>query len=143
MRAQRSRSTHGWGRRPPFHFLLYAVPGLPYGRVFALVGVGLALTYKTSGVFNLAFAAQAYLSASVYYKTVSGHHWNRLLAAVVSVLFVGVALGWLLDRLLFRHIRPGAALDDGHDRGAAERAHDHRPPSDRGPPGRRPRADGR
>jgi len=87
------------------HFLLYAIPGLPYGCVFALVGVGLVLTYKTSGVFNLAFGAQAYLSASVYYKTVSGHHWNRVVAAVVAVLVVGVALGWLLDRLLFRHIR--------------------------------------
>jgi len=87
------------------HFLTYAIPGLPYGCVFALVGVGLVLTYKTSGVFNLAFGAQAYLSASVYYKTVVGHHWNRLEAALVSIVVVGVALGWVLDRLLFRHIR--------------------------------------
>ena len=34
---------------------------------FALVAIGLVLTYKTSGVFNLAFAAQAYASAAVYY----------------------------------------------------------------------------
>ena len=87
------------------HFLTYAIPGLPYGCVFALVGVGLVLTYKTSGVFNLAFGAQAYISASVYYKLVHGHHVNRALAAVVSIVMVGAALGWLLDRLLFRHIR--------------------------------------
>jgi ABC-type branched-subunit amino acid transport system permease subunit len=87
------------------HFLTYAIPGLPYGCVFALVAVGLVLTYKTSGVFNLAFGAQAYISASVYYKTVHGHHWNRALAAVLAIAVVGPAVGWALDRLLFRHIR--------------------------------------
>lgn len=87
------------------HFLTYAIPGLPYGCVFALVGVGLVLTYKTSGVFNLAFGAQAYISASVYYRLVHDHHVNRAAAAAVSVLVVGAALGWLLDRFLFRHIR--------------------------------------
>jgi len=87
------------------HFLTYAIPGLPYGCVFALVGIGLVLTYKTSGVFNLAFGAQAYVSAAVYYKLVSTHHWNRPLAGFVSILVVGAALGWALDRLLYRHIR--------------------------------------
>ena len=48
------------------HLLTYAVPGLPYGCVYALVAVGLVLTFKTSGVFNLAFGAQAYVSAAVF-----------------------------------------------------------------------------
>jgi ABC-type branched-subunit amino acid transport system permease subunit len=87
------------------HFLTYAIPGLPYGCVFALVGVGLVLTYKTSGVFNLAFGAQAYVSASVYYATVHGYHWNRALAAVLAIAIVGPALGLALDWMLFRHIR--------------------------------------
>ncbi len=46
--------------------LEYAVRGIPTGCVFALLAVGLVLTYKTSGVFNLAFAAQAYASAAVF-----------------------------------------------------------------------------
>jgi branched-chain amino acid transport system permease protein len=87
------------------HFLNFAIPGLPYGCVFALVGIGLVLTYKTSGVFNLAFGAQAYTSAAVYYKLVAGHHWNRPVAAVISIVVVGAGLGWVLDRVLFRHIR--------------------------------------
>ena len=41
-------------------FLEYAVRGIPFGCVYALLAVGLTLNYKTSGVFNLAFAAQAY-----------------------------------------------------------------------------------
>jgi branched-subunit amino acid ABC-type transport system permease component len=39
--------------------LKYAVQGVPIGCVFGLLAVGLVLNYKTSGVFNLAFAAQA------------------------------------------------------------------------------------
>ena len=47
-------------------FLDYAVPGVPFGCVFALMAVGLVLTYKASGVFNLAFGAQAFVSALTY-----------------------------------------------------------------------------
>ena len=46
----------------------YVIRGIPFGCVFALVAIGLVLTYKTSGVFNLAFAAQAFVSAAVYYE---------------------------------------------------------------------------
>ena len=34
--------------------------GLPVGAGFALVAMSFVLTYKTSGVFNLAFGAQAF-----------------------------------------------------------------------------------
>jgi branched-chain amino acid transport system permease protein len=44
----------------------YVIRGIPFGCVYALVAIGLVLTYKTSGVFNLAFAAQAFVSAAVY-----------------------------------------------------------------------------
>ena len=43
------------------------VQGVPVGAVYALVAIGLVLTYKTSGVFNPAFGAQAFVSAAVYY----------------------------------------------------------------------------
>ena len=36
------------------------IQGFPIGCVFALVAMGFVLTYKVSGVFNLAFGAQAY-----------------------------------------------------------------------------------
>jgi branched-subunit amino acid ABC-type transport system permease component len=41
--------------------------GAPPGAVYALVALGFVLTYKTSGVFNLAFGAQAYVSAAMYF----------------------------------------------------------------------------
>jgi branched-chain amino acid transport system permease protein len=87
------------------HLLTYAIPGLPYGCVFALVAIGLVITYQTSGVFNLAFGAQAYVSAVVFYVTVEQHHWPKWTAFVLAVLVAGPVLGVVLDRLLFRHIR--------------------------------------
>jgi ABC-type branched-subunit amino acid transport system permease subunit len=85
--------------------ITYAIPGLPYGCVFALVAVGLVLTFKTSGVFNLAFGAQAYVSAAIYYALVKEHHVNQLVGFVLAVVIAAPLLGLILDRLLFRHIR--------------------------------------
>jgi ABC-type branched-subunit amino acid transport system permease subunit len=87
------------------HFLTYSILGIPFGFVYALVGVGLVLTYKTSGVFNLAFGAQAYVSAAIFYAAVSQHHWNKWAGFVLAVVVAGPALGYLLDRALFRHLR--------------------------------------
>jgi len=43
--------------------LPYIVIGLTSGAVYALAGLGLVLTYKTSGVFNFARGALATISA--------------------------------------------------------------------------------
>jgi branched-chain amino acid transport system permease protein len=83
----------------------YVIRGIPFGCVYALVAIGLVLTYKTSGVFNLAFAAQAFVSAAVYYDTRATHEWPILPAFILAVVVVGPLLGLILDRLLFRHLR--------------------------------------
>jgi branched-chain amino acid transport system permease protein len=53
-------------------FVQYFIEGFPVGCVYALVAIGIVLTYKTSGVFNLAFGAQAFLSAAVMYEMRQG-----------------------------------------------------------------------
>ena len=73
------------------NFAEYAVRGIPIGCVFALLAVGLVLTYKTSGVFNLAFAAQAYVSAAVFYVTRKVHEWPLVPAALLAIVVVGPA----------------------------------------------------
>ena len=90
-------------------FLAYAVPGVPFGCVFALMAVGLVLTYKASGVFNLAFGAQAFVSALTYVSLVDGG-WPRWAAATIAVDVIGPFVGILLDRLLFRRIRTASPL---------------------------------
>ena len=56
-------------------FFRAVLQGTPPGTVFALVALGFVLTYKTSGVFNLAFGAQAYISAAMYFQAVNEWNW--------------------------------------------------------------------
>ncbi len=72
--------------------------------MYSLLAVGLVLSYKTSGVFNFAFGAQAYLSALVFYVcTESG--WGSFLSFLVAVGVLGPALGLILDFVIFRRIK--------------------------------------
>ncbi len=91
-------------------FITYLIPGVPVGCVYALMAVGLVLCYKTTGVFNLAFGAQAYVSALVFYLTVESLGWPIWAGALMAIALVGPAVGVALDRLLFRHIRAAPAL---------------------------------
>jgi len=90
--------------------LSYVIRGFPVGCVFALMAVGVVLTYKTSGVFNLAFGAQAFVSAAVYYQTRVEHDWPIWAAFLLAVVVLGPAIGYVLDRALFRHLRTAPPL---------------------------------
>ncbi|MFL6239792.1 MAG: ABC transporter permease [Actinomycetes bacterium] len=85
--------------------LTAAVNGVPVGCVYAILAVGLVVTYSTSGVFNLALGVQAYVSGLVYYVMVVEHGWPKWAAFLVAVVLLGPVLGICLDRLLFRFLR--------------------------------------
>jgi branched-chain amino acid transport system permease protein len=88
----------------------HAVRGLPIGCAFALLAVGLVLAYRTSGVFNLAFAAQAYVSAAVFYVVRKDHGWALIPAALLAIGVVAPALGVALERAFFRRLRTAPPL---------------------------------
>ncbi|HZP28831.1 MAG TPA: ABC transporter permease [Acidimicrobiia bacterium] len=88
----------------------WLIEGFPVGCVYALVAIGLVLTYKTTGVFNLAFSAQAFFSAWVMYDFVELNHRPLWLGFVVSVLIAAPALGFVLDRALFRYMRTASGV---------------------------------
>src|SRR3546814_19117798 len=79
--------------------------GAPPGTVYALVALGFVLAYKTSGVFNLAFGAQANVSAVVYFKTHVEWGWGIVPSMLVSVGLLAPLLGLLLAWAIFRHLR--------------------------------------
>ncbi len=85
-------------------FLGYAIPGIPFGCTYAIVAVGLVLTYQATGVFNFAFGAQAYTSAFVYTKLVQNENLPIWLAFFLSVVVLAPALGLAFDHFLFRKI---------------------------------------
>src|ERR1700681_524932 len=68
------------------------------------MAVGLVLTFRATGVFNLAFGAQAFAAAFVFDLLVRSNHLPVWAAFVLSVLVMSPALGLAFDRFLFRHI---------------------------------------
>jgi len=86
-------------------FLSYAIPGIPFGCTYAIVAVGLVLSYRTTGVFNFGFGSQAFVCAYVY-TVLTANGVGVFPAFVISVVLLAPALGWMLDRFLFRHIDP-------------------------------------
>ena len=79
--------------------LPFVLVGLTSGAIYGLAGVGLVLTYKTSGIFNFAFGAVGTVAAYGFYEfnVVHGMPWP--VAALISVGLVGVLGGFLFERL--------------------------------------------
>ena len=79
--------------------LPFIIAGLTAGSIYALAGVGLVLTYKTSGIFNFAHGALATVSAYLFYTLWVQHHVPWPIAAVICVFVLGPILGILLERM--------------------------------------------
>ena len=84
--------------------------GTPPGAVYALVALGFVLTYKTSGVFNLAFGAQAFVSAAMYFQARVEWGWSTVPALILAVFVLAPLIGFLMERLIFRHLRTASAV---------------------------------
>ncbi|HEV8626416.1 MAG TPA: ABC transporter permease [Acidimicrobiia bacterium] len=79
--------------------LPFLVVGITSGSLYGLAGVGLVLTYRTSGVFNFAHGAVAAVGAFVFYEL---HHEQGLpwpLAAAICLAVAAPLLGLVLERL--------------------------------------------
>jgi len=77
-------------------FLPFIVIGLATGAVYGLAGIGLVLTYKTSGIFNFGYGAIAALVAfCFYFLNIHGLPWGA--AAAISLLVFAPILGLVLE----------------------------------------------
>ncbi|MEU2181756.1 ABC transporter permease subunit [Streptomyces thermolilacinus] len=76
--------------------------GLAVGSAAALTGVGLIVTYRATGVLNLAHGAVAMVCAYVLRQLVVEWGWPLGPAACVTLLLVAPGIGLVLDRVVFR-----------------------------------------
>ncbi|UWP80381.1 branched-chain amino acid ABC transporter permease/ATP-binding protein [Dactylosporangium fulvum] len=67
------------------------------GSAYAVSGVGLVLTYRTSGLFNFAHGALATAAAYLFYFLHVQQGWSWQLSAVVCVLIAAPLLGLALE----------------------------------------------
>jgi len=77
----------------------YLVVGLASGSLYGLAGLGLVLTYRTSGIFNFAHGGLAAASAALFFTMHFTWSWPWPLAAVVAVGLFGPAAGVVLEPL--------------------------------------------
>jgi branched-subunit amino acid ABC-type transport system permease component len=80
-------------------YLPFLVAGLVAGSLYGLAGLGLVLTFRTSGVFNFAHGAIAAGAAFVFYSLhdTQGLAWP--LAAVITIAGFGLVVGPLLEAI--------------------------------------------
>ncbi|WP_041128498.1 ABC transporter permease subunit [Streptomyces vietnamensis] len=76
--------------------------GLAVGSAAALTGIGLVVTYRATGVLNLAHGAVAMVCAYVLRQLVVGWGWPLPLGALVTLLLIAPGIGLALDRGVFR-----------------------------------------
>ncbi|QIP87198.1 ATP-binding cassette domain-containing protein [Streptomyces sp. Tu 2975] len=76
--------------------------GLAVGSAAALTGIGLVVTYRATGVLNLAHGAIAMVSAYVMRQFSVEWGLPVPLAATVTLFVVAPGIGLLLERLVFR-----------------------------------------
>ena len=82
-----------------------ALAGLGIGAIAALAGVGLLVTYRLTGVLNLAFGAIAMATAYVLWQEVRVWHWPVLASALVDVAIACPLFGLALERFVFRPLQ--------------------------------------
>ena len=90
--------------------LPFIVAGLATGSVYSLAAMGLVVTYKTSGVFNFGHGAIGTIAAYAFYELEVQHGLPWPVAAVASVVVVGLVAGFLLERLARRLAQVELAL---------------------------------
>jgi branched-subunit amino acid ABC-type transport system permease component len=88
--------------------LPFIVVGLATGAVYGVAGVGLVLTYRTSGVFNFAHGAIASAGAYLFYELWFKHGLPWPVAALICVVGLGPLLGLVLE-LIGRQLSVAAA----------------------------------
>jgi branched-subunit amino acid ABC-type transport system permease component len=79
--------------------LPFLVAGLVTGSLYGLAGLGLVLTYRTSGVLNLAHGAIAAAAAFLFYTLHTEHGLPWPLAAVLVLAAFGLIGGVFLERV--------------------------------------------
>lgn len=83
--------------------------GISLGAVFALLGLGIVLIYKSSGVMNFAHGSMAMFATYVYFELERSTPLGVAGAAIVSVA-VGAALGAATYLLIFRRMQGSGLL---------------------------------
>ena len=85
-------------------FFNLLISGTVTGGIYAIMASGLVLTYETSGIFNFAHGAVAFVAAYFYYQLHTGLGIPIVPAAILTVFVFAPLMGFVLDRILLRRL---------------------------------------
>jgi branched-chain amino acid transport system permease protein len=95
-----------WASNQQYAYLAQlAISGLPNGAAASLSGLGLVLTYRTTGVFNFAQGAIATFIAYIFWTLTTNHGWPIAPAALLAMAVIGPAIGITMDFAIFRPLQ--------------------------------------
>ena len=80
------------------------ISGSVTGAIYSIMAAGLILTYTTSGIFNFAHGAVAFVTAFFYFELNTGQDIPIVPAVIISVLVFAPLLGLALDYVLLRRL---------------------------------------
>jgi len=84
--------------------------GVSLGAVFALLGLGVVLIYKSSGVLNFAHGSMAMFSTYVYFQLTQSFHGMPVVAASALAVAAGATIGAGSYLLVFRRMQEAGLL---------------------------------
>jgi branched-chain amino acid transport system permease protein len=91
------------------NFFIQLLNSVQYGLLLFLLAAGLTLIFGIMGVVNLAHGAFYMLGAYMAYALMSA--WGNLALTIVVGTLISISIGWLLEKLLFRHFYHRSHLD--------------------------------
>src|SRR5579871_5862951 len=81
------------------------IAAIATGMVYVLAAYGLVVTYRVTGVFNMALGYQAAFAAFLYWQCSQVWHWSVVLSAILVVFISGPVVGLVVQQVLFRKRR--------------------------------------
>ena len=92
--------------------LLFALLGLGSGALIAGIALGVVLTYRGSGIINLAVGAVAMVAGYAFWSLRTGFFGPELATApaLALTLLVSLAVGALIELIAFRPLRTASPL---------------------------------
>ena len=91
------------------NFFIQLLNSVQYGLLLFLLAAGLTLIFGIMGVVNLAHGSFYMLGAYMAYALTGA--WDNLALAILAGALISISLGWLLEKLLFRHFYHRSHLD--------------------------------
>ena len=91
------------------NFFIQLLNSVQYGLLLFLLAAGLTLIFGIMGVVNLAHGSFYMLGAYMGYALTGA--WDNLALAILAGTLISISLGWLLEKLLFRHFYHRSHLD--------------------------------